>query len=84
MSCFRSPSLHNGQVDSLRSFLRVKLPNACSSGVVADDLIALNPTTEELVAAAHWAMTHDISEGFKLMLKELLKMIGFEDVIDKI
>lgn len=50
----------------------------------ADDLKALNPTTEELVAAAHWAMTHDISEGFVLMLKELLKMIGFEDVIDKI
>jgi hypothetical protein len=45
-----------------------------------DDLLALNPTSEELEQAARWRMTHDVSEGYKQALKDLLHHMGFEDV----
>ena len=40
------------------------------------DLQALVPTGEELLAAAHWAMTHDVSEPFRHNLQTQLKEIG--------
>jgi len=36
------------------------------------DLRALQPTRDELLAAARWARTHDPSEGFKEVLTEVL------------
>ena len=33
-------------------------------GYHVEDLLALKPTSDEMVAAAQWAMTHDVSEGF--------------------
>lgn len=48
------------------------------------DLRALNPTDAELEAAARWAMTHDVSEGFRWVLKELLKEMGHEQAIKNI
>lgn len=44
------------------------------------DLIALTPSAEEIEAAARWAMTHDVSEGFVMVLKHLLRSIGYENV----
>jgi hypothetical protein len=44
------------------------------------DLRALHPTESELLAAARWAMTHDVSEGFRFVLQELLKEMGYESV----
>ncbi len=44
------------------------------------DLLALNPTADELLVAARWAMTHDVSEGFKELLRTLLKEIHHEAV----
>lgn len=41
------------------------------------DLQALIPTDDELVDAGHWAMTHDVSEAFATLLKQLLRMIGY-------
>lgn len=48
-------------------------------GYHIDDLMALKPSAEELVAAAKWSMTHDVSEGYAAMLKSLLKRLGYED-----
>lgn len=48
------------------------------------DLRALNPTPEELEAAARWTMTHDVSEPFKQSLKETLKELGHESVADRL
>jgi len=42
------------------------------------DLRALNPTETELADAARWAMTHDVSEGFRMVLIELLNQMGYE------
>jgi hypothetical protein len=48
------------------------------------DLNALNPTGQELEAAARWAMTHDVSEGFRWVLQELLKEMGYESAAKNI
>jgi 1,6-anhydro-N-acetylmuramate kinase len=49
-----------------------------------DDLLALEPTGEELEKGSRWAMTHDVSEGFKQSLKNLLTHMGFENVANRI
>jgi len=37
-----------------------------------DDLLALNPGNDELLAAAHWTFSHDGSPGFRLLVCGLL------------
>lgn len=49
-----------------------------------DDLRALRPTDAELESAARWAMTHDVSPGFRWVLWELLKEMGHEAVAERI
>jgi len=44
-----------------------------------DDLRLLEPTAEELVAAARWSMTHDPSEGYRGQLLALLRKLGVPD-----
>jgi len=45
-----------------------------------EDLRALKPTDAELETAAHWTKTHDVSEGFRHVMQELLKELGHESV----
>jgi hypothetical protein len=45
-----------------------------------DDLRALEPTGEELQAAAGWARTHDTSEPFAAILNQVLSHLGVGDV----
>ena len=49
-------------------------------GYHIQDLNELAPTPEELKDAALWCMTHDVSEGFAMVLKILLKELGHEYV----
>ncbi len=49
------------------------------SGRHEDDLRALAPTRDELLAAAAWARTQDPSEGFNEMLVPALRYLGVED-----
>lgn len=53
-------------------------------GYHVDDLLELKPTSEELEAAARWSMTHDVSEGYRNVLKHLLKRLGYDDVAKRI
>ncbi|MFH1132136.1 MAG: hypothetical protein V1754_12425 [Pseudomonadota bacterium] len=53
-------------------------------GYHIEDLRALSPTTDEVEVACRWAMTHDVSEGFKMVMKDLLRYLGFEDVTDRL
>ena len=48
------------------------------------DLRALKPTEAELSDAARWAMTHDVSDGFKMVLSDLLHQMGYESVAKNI
>lgn len=48
------------------------------------DLLKLNPKEEELEAAATWAISHDSSPGFRMMLISMLKQLGFRNVAERI
>jgi hypothetical protein len=48
------------------------------------DLMDLQPTAEELLAAACWTRIQDPSEGFLFVLGEVLKALGHESLISKI
>ena len=50
----------------------------------ANDLLALKPTVDEMLAAARWAITQDVSEGFRLVLKDMLRRLGYEQASDAI
>jgi hypothetical protein len=45
-----------------------------------DDLLRLHPTKAELLSAARWALTQDASEGFVMILKDMLRELGHEDI----
>jgi hypothetical protein len=43
-----------------------------------EDLRALAPTEDELIAAAGWSTSQDPSEGYALMLRQALSHLGVE------
>lgn len=49
------------------------------SGKHEADLRDLQPTEDELLAAARWALTHDPSEGFRSLLLRALAAFGVDD-----
>ena len=49
-----------------------------------DDLLALNPTPDELEQAARWSMTHVVSKGYLQVLKGLLNHMGYSDVAQRL
>ena len=53
-------------------------------GYHIQDLVNLKPTTKELIMASRWTITHDVSEGYLLMLKQLLEALDYKDVIEQI
>ena len=53
-------------------------------GYHIDDLLKLNPTEDELCDAGSWAMTHDVSEGFRALMVSLLAQIGFKNVAERL
>jgi len=53
-------------------------------GTRLNDLLLLEPTEAEIEAAARRTMTHDVSEGFRSMLKDMLRKIGYESVAERI
>lgn len=53
-------------------------------GYHIEDLRSLKPTIDELEDACRWCMTHDVSDGFKMVLTRMLKELGYEGVIDRL
>jgi hypothetical protein len=51
-----------------------------TAGKHESDLVALEPTRDELIVAARWTRTHDPSEGFREQLVAALAYLGVEDV----
>ncbi len=66
--------------------IHLKLYAAADSGegVHLDDLLSLKPDAAELEAAARWAMTHDVSPGFRMILKDMLRQLGYESAANRI
>jgi len=48
------------------------------------DLQDLDPSTDELLAAARWTRNQDPSEGFRFVLGEVLKSMGHERLLDQL
>ena len=48
------------------------------------DLQALKPTELEIETAARWTMTHDVSEGYRGVLKDTLRRLGYEAVAERL
>ncbi len=44
------------------------------------DLKALNPSSEEIEASVRWVLTQDVSEEFRMMLKDFLIRNGYENI----
>ena len=45
------------------------------------DLLDLKPTASELLDAAKWTRTQDPSDGFRLLLGEMLKHLGHANLV---
>ena len=58
--------------------------SADRGGYHITDLKQLSPTTDELVAAAQWCMTQDISPAFRALLQEMFTKLGWPDVSERI
>ena len=50
----------------------------------SEDLLILKPTEQEMEMAARWAVTHDISEEYRTVLKDMLRVLGYESVAEKL
>lgn len=49
-----------------------------------EDMLALQPEAQEMLQASRWALEHDPSAGFVMMLKSMLDSLGFEDVASQL
>ena len=54
--------------------------SADRGGYHVTDLKALEPSIEELTAAARWCMTQDVSETFRNILLDMFNKLGWQDV----
>jgi hypothetical protein len=48
------------------------------------DLQDLRPTAEEILAAARWTRLQDPSEGFRMVLADLLRHLGHAQLVDQL
>jgi hypothetical protein len=53
-------------------------------GQHVDDLLALNPTDDELLAAARWTFSHDVSPGFRSLVRDMLIQLGHAKVANQL
>lgn len=73
---------HTSRIDQIH--FKVFAAADSGPGRHVDDLLKLNPTRVELLSAARWALTQDASEGFVLVLKEMLKELGHDAITHEI
>lgn len=64
----------------LKLYAAIDQPNSYHT----TDLKHLKPTSDELESAIRWAMTHDTSEGFKIVARDFIRYLGFDDVANRI
>ena len=49
-----------------------------------EDLLLLKPSEQEMESAARWAMKQDTSEGFRQLLKDMMRKLKYETVAEKL
>lgn len=62
-------------------FLKLHAAVDRDGGRHLQDLLELKPTAPELFDAAQWTRMQDPSDGFRLLLGEMLKQLGHEDLV---
>jgi hypothetical protein len=45
-----------------------------------NDLVALSPSSDEMLAAARWVLTQDAGEGFPVLVTQILQQLGYAGV----
>jgi len=65
-------------------FLKLHAAVDRDGGRHLQDLLDLMPTADELRDAAKWTRTQDPSEGFLMLLAQMLKYLGHEELIDQL
>lgn len=65
-------------------FLKLYATADTDKGRHYEDLLDLEPSAEELLAAARWTRTQDPSEGFLFVLGKVLKELGHESLVDQL
>ena len=65
-------------------FLKLHAAVDRDGGRHLQDLLDLKPTREELLDAARWTRTQDPSDGFRLLLGEMLTYLGHGDLDPKL
>lgn len=65
-------------------FLKLHAAVDRDGGRHLQDLLDLKPTADELLDAAKWTRTQDPSEGFKMLLGNMLKYLGHENLVQQI
>ncbi len=73
-----------GRIDQIHFKLYAAVDRGPGPSRHLNDLLALNPDADELLAAARWAMTHDVSPGFRELARQLLKAIHHDSVADQL
>lgn len=53
-------------------------------GYHVEDLLALKPTQEDMLAAGEWCRTHDPSDGFRQILISMFAKLGYGEAAKKI
>ena len=71
-----------GRLDQIHFKLYAAVDQA--GGYHADDLRQLNPSDEELLAAASWSRSHDPSEGYLMALHWFLREFGYGHLVDRV
>lgn len=67
-----------GRLDLIHFKLHAFIDRSDIHGRHGSDLRALDPTSEELLAAGRWTMTHDSSSGYREMLENGLTYLGVD------
>lgn len=70
-----------GRIDQIHFKLYASVDRG---GYHISDLMALSPSEAELEQAARWTITHDVSEGYRAMLQQLLAELGFHAVAERV
>lgn len=65
-------------------FLKLHAAVDRDGGRHLQDLLDLQPTGDELLDAARWTRTQDPSDGFRLLLGEMLKYLGHGDLASRL
>lgn len=71
-------------IDRIDQIFFKTFASADRGGYHVNDLRQLSPSEDELVSAAEWCLTQDVSSDFRMILKDMFIKLGWPDVSARI